>query len=453
MNPILLKEKIVSYRKWLRLGQYSVAEYLGLTKSAMSALESDLERKVELHELVKLCKLFLCTPDEILEFGDDFSKSTDVQFSGRMKVDDDLSQVDKEELKSFVIELESEESKYWPCTLAQSSVVKIAVKELLDLSEVSEAPVDVYKIATKLGIQIKFSALSKLSGAFVRGQESLRPSGILLNSNQPETRLRFSLGHEIAHFFLNHYPDKDIEETKLGRHTLKTEKDADAFASELLVPSTFLQKELDKLSPQSLTEIEIYKLADYFIVSFQMMLNRLYYTEKYISQEQFKQYSKMKVKDIKNRIISDSEDKIDFSPNVQLNNIVGANKRFDINNVKKGDIRLIQEIAYEQYIQQVPLEKRSTEVKDVYEKTIFWLSELKNQPKSQKDQSSDPKEILVSAGYEVYDKRPNGGCLWVVESSGAEEIVNQLINEGFSFIKTENGSRTTKKRPSWYLKD
>ena len=452
MNLIALKEKISSYRKWLRLGQYFVAKYLGLTKSAMSALESDLERKVELHELVKLCKLFLCTPDEILEFGKDFSKNTDVEFSGRMNVGDDLSQIDKEELKSFVIELESEQVEYNPNSLAKSNVVKIAVKELLDISEVVEAPVDVYKIATKLGIQIKFSALSKLSGAFVRGIKNSRPSGILLNSNQPEARLRFSLGHEIAHFFLNHYPDKDIGKTKLGRHTLETEKDADEFASELLVPSTFLQKELDKLSPQSLTEIEIYKLADYFIVSFQMMLNRLYYTEKYISQEQFKQYSKMKVRDIKNKIISNSNDKIEFLPEIQLNDIVGEHKIFNINKIKKDEIRLIQEMAYEQYIQQVPLEKRSTEVKDVYEKTIFWLSKLKNPPKNTFDRSVNVRETLELKGFKVFDKRDNGGCLWVIDQRGVKSTISELESKGYKFDFAKNGSRTTKKRPSWYMK-
>ncbi|MAX66916.1 MAG: hypothetical protein CME66_08260, partial [Halobacteriovoraceae bacterium] len=143
---------------------------------------------------------------------------------------------------------------------------------------------------------------------------------------------------------------------------------------------------------------------------------------------------------------------VDFSPDIQLNSIVGENKRFDINNVKKDDISLIQEIAYEQYIQQVPLEKRSTEVKDVYEKTIFWLSELKNQPNSLENRSSDPKEVLISAGYEVYDKRDNGGCLWVVYQEGIEAIIDNLKENGHNFVFTENGSRTTKKQPSYYMK-
>lgn len=454
MNPIVLKEKLTNYRKWLRLSQHSVAEYLGLTKSAMSALESDLERKVELHELIKLCKLFHCSIDEILEFGNDFTLNTDIQFSGRMKVDDDLSINDKEELKFFVAELKKLKNKYSVNQYqAKSEVVKLAVKELLEICEIREAPIDVYKIANKLGIHVKLSALNKLSGAFVRGNPDERISGILLNSNQPERRNRFSLGHEIAHFFLGHYPDKDIEETKLGRHTLKTEKDADAFSSELLVPSSLLQSELDKLSTTSISEIEIYKLADHFIVSFQMMLNRLYYSEKVISDTQFKNYSKMKVRDIKKKASSVDNQKIEFSPQEHLKDVIGLGKRFDLKTIKKNDIRLLQEIAYEKYISLVPLEQRVTEVKDIYEQTIFWLVNAQTSEVSKNSVKSDPKEYLESKGYEVYDKRPNGGCLWVVDSEAVTKEMESLIERGFNFVKTENGSRTTKKRPSWYLKD
>jgi Zn-dependent peptidase ImmA (M78 family)/DNA-binding Xre family transcriptional regulator len=458
LNPIELKMKIADYRKWLRLGQFSVAKYLGISKSAMSALESDPERRIELHELVKLCKLFMCTPDEILGFDSVNSENKTLQFTGRMSISDSTNEIDKKELISFVNELERQAREpgydFIESATAKSTAPRSAVEELLVKYKIKEAPIDVYQVAIDLGINVKFSALSNLSGAFVRGKEGKKASGILLNSNQPEGRLRFSLAHEIAHFYLNHYEDRDLEGTSLGRQTLMTEKDADSFASDLLIPPSFLRNDLEKIASRKFDEIEIYKLADKYIVSYQAMLNKLYYQEKYITSDQFDRYSKLKVSEIKKQIESTSKAEIKFDRESHFLPLIENNSNFNISKINKDKIRLLQEIAFEKYQQEVPLEERGSEVKEVYENVVLWLSDLKDKKLNEKEETTktiDLVSFFETKRFEVHDKRNNGGCLWIVEAPGLKEHISQLEKSGYKFLYTKNGSRTTSKRPSWYL--
>jgi len=53
---------------------------------------------------------------------------------------------------------------------------------------------------------------------------------------------------------------------------------------------------------------------------------------------------------------------------------------------------------------------------------------------------------------EVHDKRDRGGCLWVVGGYELQTLMNTLKADGLRFSFTPNGSRTTGRRPAWYLK-
>jgi hypothetical protein len=53
---------------------------------------------------------------------------------------------------------------------------------------------------------------------------------------------------------------------------------------------------------------------------------------------------------------------------------------------------------------------------------------------------------LRSKGLEVIDRRPEGGALWV---SGGQDLAELLTQYGFKFAP--QGSRSTRRRPAWYL--
>lgn len=60
--------------------------------------------------------------------------------------------------------------------------------------------------------------------------------------------------------------------------------------------------------------------------------------------------------------------------------------------------------------------------------------------------------FLKKQGFEVIDKRPAGGSLWVIDDPKFKDLAPALNTRGFRFMFTANGSRSTKDRPAWYTK-
>lgn len=60
--------------------------------------------------------------------------------------------------------------------------------------------------------------------------------------------------------------------------------------------------------------------------------------------------------------------------------------------------------------------------------------------------------FLQKHGFEVVDKRPMGGGLWVIDSANFKNLVDVLNAQGISFTFAANGSGSTKDRPAWYTK-
>lgn len=451
MDIIDVKSRISEFRKWLRLGQQSVADYLDISKSAMSSLESiESKRGVEVDELLKLCKLFMCEPHELIG-SRPLIKDLDAVFNTRMTSSEkELSEGDKAELDFFHFELKemkrnNEFSSKGKEKTNQSSIA-FAVEELLNRTNSNKIPIDVFSIASQLGIFVKFSALSNLSGAYIHGGNDNGP-GILLNSNQPENRIRFSLAHEVAHYYLNHYSNQEIAVSLLGRHSLEIEKDADKFASELLVPKKILDFEVRNISNSGLSEVDVFKLSDKFAVSYQAMLMALL-KGGYITQSQYDYFCKLKVSEIKNEINFTKKD-IEFDPEI-LQDILTKNN-FELENLNRDSARLIQEMAYQQYITNVPIERRKTEVKDVYEQVVFWLVDKRDLILKQ-SLTEIAKKTLESFNVEYIDKTSNGGCIWVLSNSKNDGVIDSLKRKNIHFKFSENGGKATKNKPSWYLK-
>lgn len=443
-----LKKQISEYRKWLRLGQVAVAEYLGISKSAMSALESeDSKRNIELDELLKLCKLFMCKPNDLMEDKVE-SHEMDAIFNTRKNnFDKDIDARDRVEVNFFSYELKKmRREKKLPEGKQRSTKNSItdAVEELLETMKVTSAPVDVYAIASHLGIFVKFSALTNLSGALIHSSNENGP-GILLNSNQPEARLRFSLAHEIAHYFLNHYPNEQ-ESVSVIKDSSPIEKDADMFASLLLMPRKLLTKEIQKIK-SDIDEIEVFKLSDKFSVSFQAMLVTLR-NAGFISQAKYDQYFKCRVSELKERIENFSTSKFDFNPD-KIQEILDQYK-FDLSQLDRDQIRLIQEIAFQEYMKEFSVDQRATPVKDVYEKVVIWLVNEREKILSKNFIESVAK-TLTSNNISLIDKTHNGGCLWVVSSPESDAVVEILRKKNVGFKFAPKGGKATKNKPAWYL--
>lgn len=98
---------------------------------------------------------------------------------------------------------------------------------------------------------------------------------MLINSNNPRGRQHFTIAHELFHLFYDENPTSHICSTEGEKDV--AEKNADAFASALLIPRSGLFKliPVDELSSKKISLSTILKAEQYFEVSRQSLVNRL----------------------------------------------------------------------------------------------------------------------------------------------------------------------------------
>ena len=113
----------------------------------------------------------------------------------------------------------------------------------------------------------------KTSGVVYYKQDDQTEGEILLNPNEPNSRKRFTLAHEIGHIVLKHQGDgekRTVDKREDMEKMSKSPKEyaADAFAAELLMPA----EEFTKYWIQC---ANIFQLAEMFFVSKQAALIRI----------------------------------------------------------------------------------------------------------------------------------------------------------------------------------
>jgi Zn-dependent peptidase ImmA (M78 family) len=170
--------------------------------------------------------------------------------------------------------------------------IRSLVEQLLAAQGVRSAAVDVELIATALGVQIHNEvAADNLSGFLIRDVESKRAM-IGVNSTHSAARKRFTIAHEIAHFLLHEGDVLHVDQREgvdLGLRMKRRdpgsslgiddeEKEANLFAAELLMPTSFLETDLLEMkasAPQDEDEDIVEALAKRYDVSIQAMTFRL----------------------------------------------------------------------------------------------------------------------------------------------------------------------------------
>jgi Zn-dependent peptidase ImmA (M78 family) len=160
------------------------------------------------------------------------------------------------------------------------------VAALLAKHGIKEPPVPVRKIAVAEGLHIIESSVNgDVSGALVRDDDF---AAIAINVNNHPNRQRFTIGHELAHFCLDHEGEKehiDWQFTVLRRDgrssdaTDARETEANYFAASLLMPREYVRADVAQLAgfngEVALDELEIRRLAVRYEVSPLAMTYRL----------------------------------------------------------------------------------------------------------------------------------------------------------------------------------
>ena len=153
-------------------------------------------------------------------------------------------------------------------------------EELLKKHGFYIAGFNVYNFAKKLKIVVLKEEMSNdVSGLFVRKDKK---STIFINKKETKQRKKFTVAHEIGHYFLHSdetpiFVDKSpkvlFRNSASSTGELHQEREANAFAAALLMPKKLVKDEI--LNANNSTANPIKQLSDKFGVSEQAMSFRL----------------------------------------------------------------------------------------------------------------------------------------------------------------------------------
>ncbi|MEP7104135.1 MAG: ImmA/IrrE family metallo-endopeptidase [Candidatus Dojkabacteria bacterium] len=104
-------------------------------------------------------------------------------------------------------------------------------------------PIDVYRVAEKLGLKVQTGDISKdnVSAIFQKDE-----SRVIVQRMDPQVRKNFSIAHEIGHFVLHKDKDQEVyyrdDAMNLDVASKKDEQEANVFAAALLMPEFFVKR-------------------------------------------------------------------------------------------------------------------------------------------------------------------------------------------------------------------
>lgn len=148
-----------------------------------------------------------------------------------------------------------------------------AAEKLLDKYGIRNAPIDPEVIAEGEGVDVVYAGFAGRANEKVSGFINPNEGRIYVNKDIPANRKTFTIAHELGHHVLHRDYTRSGEYRILPRldeydeGKPDEEKEADAFAANLLVPMKLLQRYKDHAS--------VPELARMFLVSQAVILNRL----------------------------------------------------------------------------------------------------------------------------------------------------------------------------------
>ena len=128
-----------------------------------------------------------------------------------------------------------------------------------------EPPIPIEKIAEFNGFEIyELDSLNQNHrGVFFNLKEEKRKL-IGINKNFHEHNKRFSIGHELGHYFLDHPPESDCSDEEIKTYN----QEADEFSGELLLPLELLKTKIKTIK-------DVKELAKLFQVSEQALFIKI----------------------------------------------------------------------------------------------------------------------------------------------------------------------------------
>ncbi len=164
--------------------------------------------------------------------------------------------------------------------------IRRLASQLVQQHGVDVPPVPVRKIAAAAGVRVVSAAAETGVSGFLLRRPQAEGLVIGVNSGDGASRQRFTIAHELGHFFLHAGEELHVDRTATIYHRSprssegvdEGEIEANLFAAELLMPQEFIEKDLASRGYVDLAdEKQVWRLAKRYGVSTQAMSIRLTY--------------------------------------------------------------------------------------------------------------------------------------------------------------------------------
>jgi Zn-dependent peptidase ImmA (M78 family) len=158
-------------------------------------------------------------------------------------------------------------------------------EKLVDRLGINSLPIKVDKIAASLNLSVTSANLGEgVSGLLISDGITAH---VITHENDAPKRQRFTIAHEIGHYYLQHqFEEGEHVHVDRGHYISQRgpkasdgtdikEIEANQFAASLLMPSKFVHQKVKELGGGSLLDQHVSQLAEEFQVSEQAMTIRL----------------------------------------------------------------------------------------------------------------------------------------------------------------------------------
>lgn len=219
-----------------------LAERVKTRTSAISNIEKGV-RPVPTAKILLFARVLEVEPSTITPSASYSTKQSLAELSDMGFALRDLKVLPEEAKKQLVEYYNELKLKYQSGkTMVQKDPSDIAA-ELLRSCGIVRPPVDLARILTKHGIEAKASSTIASDGWIVYSKAN-GWAGIKYREGMSPGRIRFTIAHELGHFFLRGEEDVEVSCTLDGREVNREhERQADLFASNLLMPKDWVCKE------------------------------------------------------------------------------------------------------------------------------------------------------------------------------------------------------------------
>ena len=148
-------------------------------------------------------------------------------------------------------------------------------------------PICPYVLSEAMGFDLRFVNIPSFEGMYVATNNL-----ILISSERPEGRKRFTCAHEIGHHVLGH--GTVIDEILKAGSDKAVELEADLFAGLLLAPKVAVKGAIRRygIQEKELTPLDAYVLSKYFGVSYSAFIHHIHHTLQLITPNHFQHLSK-----------------------------------------------------------------------------------------------------------------------------------------------------------------